>query len=681
MRRPKLLGSPLHYNYSVARLSFFVGKGGVGKTTVSAAYAVRQAMRQPRKKTILVSTDPAHSLAAALEQKLGTDPQRVTAAKGHLYAWQIHAEKHFRSFFEPYRESVMRVIESGTLFSRAEIEPVIDSTLPGMAEIAGLLALHGLLAGDAYDEIIVDTAPIGHTLRMFELPEAFSRFLHFLEVAGSRDAWLAARFSGSTRVSLTEQFLEEWRGIVDDIESALTEKNSRVVLVTSPETFSLNEAERTMQQMERVTRLRVGAVVLNRVVRGVTKCPSCAVRAELTTAAQKFLQRAFPGRELLLGEYPGQPLMGVSALAKFGAHVFDGKKLTLTSAAPRATAPRLKPAHWPALATPLTFTLGKGGVGKTTVSAALAFHGRELQRELPAKERTRARLNRVTVCSTDPAPSLDDIFQADVRGTERAVLGDDALFAIEVDSLAEYKAWTAKMRAKIARAFSTETSRGVHVDLSFDRDVFSALLDIVPPGVDEIFAIFKLLDLASDRATLVIDMAPTGHALELLRMPDRMLTWARLLLKSLARHRTLPLAQDVAVEIASLSQRVRELVKRMQDPERSRAMAVTLAEPMPLEQTLELLSSLDALEVETEAIFINRALLEVAPLRGKNARGTHAQGNCLRCQRARRWQLASLNSAKKKLGKRSLYVLPNMKDEIAGRERLTRFTEGDIWKM
>src|SRR5579864_8045446 len=94
---------------------------------------------------------------------------------------------------------------------------------------------------------------------------------------------------------------------------------------------------------------------------------------------------------------------------------------------------------------------------------------------------------------------------------------------------------------------------GVHVELSFEHEMISALLDIVPPGVDEIFAVFKLLDfIEAKKLTLVIDMAPTGHALELLRTPERLVVWARLLLKSLASHRKLALAREAAVKIAEL---------------------------------------------------------------------------------------------------------------------------------
>src|SRR5258706_4638824 len=153
----------------MTELSFFIGKGGVGKTTVSTAYALRLAALHTKQSVLLLSTDPAHSTADILQIKLADKPTRVKS-KGKLFAWQINAERRFREFLKPYRESVLNLIESGTLFSRKEIEPLLDTTLPGMAEVSALLVIDDLLQSEEYDHIVVDTGPIGHTLRMFELP-------------------------------------------------------------------------------------------------------------------------------------------------------------------------------------------------------------------------------------------------------------------------------------------------------------------------------------------------------------------------------------------------------------------------------------------------------------------------------------------------------------------------------
>ena len=634
----------------MARLSFFIGKGGVGKTTVSAAYAVHAAARG-RGRVLLLSTDPAHSLADIFQRKLSDTPAGLAVGRGKkLFVAQIDAEKRFRRFLDKYREAVLTLVERGTIFSRADIEPLLDATLPGMAEMAALLALHDELAAARYDELVVDTAPLGHTLRLFEMPEHFARFLDFLDAAGGRDRLLAARFGGAKLPS--EPFLAEWRSLVAKVSEALRAPESRLVLVTTPETFALHESARAKETL-RESGLAVSEVVLNRVVKRGGACPDCKRRAAGAKKAVTFLKNEF-ARKALVGEDTGDPVLGVTGLREFGAHVFAKQAARHGVLPPKAAEIRLRRAQWPRLATPLTLTVGKGGVGKTTISAALAYHARH--------EEPKAG---VVICSTDPAPSLDDVFRARVGAEPRSVLGDAKLRALEMDSVAEFRAWTQQMKQKLAAAMTSD-ARGVHLDLSFDREVISALLDVVPPGVDEIFAIFRILELVEDqRGRVVIDMAPTGHALELLRMPERMLRWARLLLKSLAAHRTLPLARDLAVEIAEISQRVRHLAGLLRDRKGTRVWPVMLAEPLPDRETGRLLRSLRELGTHAGAVFVNRILMN------KDVR-------CPRCRRARQWQMATLASLKRQ-GLRRLFVVRNFPEEIAGAQGLASFTR-ELWQ-
>src|SRR5262249_7366855 len=115
----------------MAELSFFIGKGGVGKTTLASAFAVRSAVRS-RRPILLLSTDPAHSLADIFETKFGDVPRTVKVGKKSLFVWQVNAQREFLRFLDRYRESILSIVESGTLFTRKEIEPLLDSTLPGM---------------------------------------------------------------------------------------------------------------------------------------------------------------------------------------------------------------------------------------------------------------------------------------------------------------------------------------------------------------------------------------------------------------------------------------------------------------------------------------------------------------------------------------------------------------------
>ena len=641
----------------MAELSVFIGKGGVGKTTVSSAYAVLRAQKA-RSQVLLISSDPAHSLADLFGTRLGDRPQAVPLpGRRRVFLWQVNAEKEFRAFIGKYKEALLATLEQGTIFSRQEIEPLLDTALPGLAEISALLAVEQALSSGKYDHIVVDTAPFGHTLRLLQLPEQFVRFLDFLEIAGSRDQILAAHFGGKVE-SGPQRFLRDWRDIVEAVRQAIS-RDAQMFLVTTPEKFSLNEALRVTEALRNSSLpVEISAVVLNRAVLRAGKCPLCQRRTTLTAAARKILHQHYPRRPLLIGEDWGAPVQGAPALSAFAEQVFEGKIKRLPEAQPpRAPELRLRPVPWPLPDSKLTLVLGKGGVGKTTVSAGLGFLSRSARPKQP-----------VTICSIDPAPSLDDIFQQEVVNQPRPVLSDPRFTAAEMDSAAEFAAWVRGMKDKIDQALSREHS-GVHVELSFERRLFTALLDIVPPGVDEVFAVFRILDLlAAGAQTVIIDMAPTGHALELLRLPQRMLLWSRLLLKTLAAHRTLALAQDVAVEIAAFGQRVRELASLLQHRQRARVWTVMLPEPLPDRETERLRQQLAGLGMRGGPLLINRVLFAADV------------GSCRRCRRTRHWQLATLARLQRRGDSAEIYALKNFAAEIAGKRGLRSLT-AQLWQL
>jgi arsenite-transporting ATPase len=192
----------------VPQLAFFVGKGGVGKTTVASAYAVHCARRKYSERVLLISTDPAHSLSDVLGKKITAKVSPVSLAAGRrFHVWQVNSAELFSKFLSKYREQILSIIEAGAIFSRRDIEPLINTALPGMAEVSALLAIHEAVQGARYDCIVIDTAPFGHTLRLFELPAHFQRFLNFLELAASRDRVLAAHFGGQVKTPAAESFL------------------------------------------------------------------------------------------------------------------------------------------------------------------------------------------------------------------------------------------------------------------------------------------------------------------------------------------------------------------------------------------------------------------------------------------------------------------------------------------
>lgn len=637
------------------RLTFFLGKGGVGKTTVSTAYALHASSKSGRN-VVLISTDPAHSLADVLDTSLKSGIQTLrTAGAGKLSVWQVDAGARFQEFLDQYRDAITSLVEQGTFLSRNEIDSFLETTLPGLAEVSALLTISDLLESGKFDEIVVDTAPIGHTLQLFRIPTQLARFLEFLELSGRRDQVLAQHFGGSV-AARRPKVLDQWEAVLTSLRNALASEQSKLVMVTSAEKFSLEEASRTARLLEEDTRAGITEVILNRVVKRAGECLRCGKRARAYAAALKFVARRFPKAEVRTGEDPGEPLIGADNLRAFGRHIFENKPLKIKIEHPRhGLEVKLSPAKWPVTKTQLTLTLGKGGVGKTTISGGLAYSRR--------KQNPRENL---LICSTDPAPSLDDLFEQKIGASPKSVLNDKHFAAVEVDSTAEYLTWSHKVKRIISQSLQMEQG-GVHVELSFEHEMISALLDIVPPGVDEIFAVFKLLDfIEAKKLALVIDMAPTGHALELLRTPERLVVWTRLLLKSLSAHRKLPLAQELAVEVASISQRARELAELLKNRKSASVYVVMLPEPLPDRQTGRLIDSLNDLGLAPSAIFVNRIL------------PTKEAQHCARCSRARDWQLATLSRLE--TDALTYYAVPDFADQIAGESGLKRLTKR-LWKM
>ncbi|MBV8053287.1 MAG: ArsA family ATPase, partial [Acidobacteriaceae bacterium] len=313
------------------RLALFVGKGGVGKTTVSAAYATQLAVRHPRKSVLLLSTDPAHSLGDIFEQPFSSAIEKLVRRGGNLDVWQLDAETYFRKFLNQRRAEILTILESGSIFSKQEIEPYLDATLPGMAEMAALLAIQEVTTSGRYDQIVVDTAPFGHTLRLFEMPGSFRRFLSFLEFAGSRDELLAEHFGGKA-APVGRKLLRDWKQIISELLTALREQ-ADIFLVTTPEKFALNESLRCREILRGLSpSLEITSVVLNRAVLRNSTCQFCRARAQATKSARALLQKQFVDSKLYIARDSGAPLLGLDSVYTFGEHVFARKPLTWLAA-------------------------------------------------------------------------------------------------------------------------------------------------------------------------------------------------------------------------------------------------------------------------------------------------------------------------------------------------------------
>jgi arsenite-transporting ATPase len=260
-------------------------------------------------------------------------------------------------------------------------------------------------------------------------------------------------------------------------------------------------------------------------------------------------------------------------------------------------------------------------VGKTSAAAAGAL-------ELAATGR------RVLLLSADPAHSLGDVLDVALDDAARPLPAAPRLVAREIDATSAFAARRERYRALVDELFSGLGLRG-GVDAVYDRAVTQDLIQTAPPGIDELFALGALTAAVDDGSpagsradVVVVDTAPTGHALKLLALPDAVLDWLHTFLRILRRDQLAGRMPSLTEELIALSRQVRRLLELMRDPGRTAVVVVARPAAVPLLETERLLASLRRLRLPVAALLAN----------GLTPPGT----GCARCRRTARREQAAL---------------------------------------
>lgn len=245
------------------RVILFTGKGGVGKTTIAAATAVAAA--RAGNRTLMLSTDPAHSLADALDVPVPADAAPVAGVDG-LFAQQVDPQELFERGWADVRSYLLSLLDNAGFDPIAAEEITV---LPGAEEILALLELRRQAHEGSWDVILIDSAPTGETLRLLALPEAIQWYISRTMPSDRRLVRALAPVVGRmTGVQMPEsRVAEAARGLSEDLLSArelLTRKGSTVRLVLTPENVVLAESRRALTMLS-LHGYRVDGVVANRV--------------------------------------------------------------------------------------------------------------------------------------------------------------------------------------------------------------------------------------------------------------------------------------------------------------------------------------------------------------------------------------------------------------------------------
>jgi len=568
---------PLRFLDQPPSFIFFTGKGGVGKTSLACAAAVRLA--DQGKRVLLVSTDPASNVGQVFGISIGNVFAPIVAVPG-LTALEIDPEAAARQYRErivgPVRgrlpDAVVKSIEE-------QLSGACTTEIAAFDEFTALLTDPVLIG--KHDHIVFDTAPTGHTIRLLQLPGAWSDFL----VEGKGDTSCLGPLAG----------LEKQRDQYRTAVRALSDPDrTRLVLVARAQQATLREAARTHAELAAIG-LRKQYLVINGTLPGGE-----AAHDALAAAIVKREQAAVAALPQVLQSLPADRI----SLKPFNVVGLDALRALLAPAVamPAAAIPAVPVTDVPKLRDllediaqqghGLIMLMGKGGVGKTTLAAAIAVA--LAQRGLP-----------VHLTTSDPAAHLADTLDGSM----------EHLALSRIDPRAETERYRAQVLA----------TKGKNLDAQG-----RALLeeDLRSPCTEEIavFQAFSRIIREAGKKFVVMDTAPTGHTLLLLDATG-------------AYHR------DVVRQMAGEGLHFTTPMMQLQDPAKTKVLIVTLAETTPVLEAAGLQAELRRAGIEPRAWIVNNnlaAAITRSPLLRQRALNEVPQIEDVATRHARRYAVVPL---------------------------------------
>lgn len=533
---------------TTARNLFFTGKGGVGKTTMSCSTAIRLA--DEGKRVLLVSTDPASNLDEVLGCKLETIPTSIEAVPG-LWAMNIDPEQSAREYRErmvaPYRGLLPDVAIQSI---EEQFSGACTVEIAAFDEFARLLSDAELR--EQFDAIVFDTAPTGHTLRLLSLPNAWSDFIQ-------------SNTSGASCVGTLAGMKQQQSVYLKTLESLGDPSQTTVVLVTRLELPALREAERTRSELN-----QLGIQNMQLVINGVfhasaVEDPYAIALEQRGEAARNLMPPQLSQLKQTEVALNGGLLLGIEALrnvldsptTETAAHescLSNAKSLTEQLTEPERFLDELATSG-----RGVVMTMGKGGVGKTTIAAAVAVS--LAKRGCP-----------VRLTTTDPASHV------------LSAIGEESLDGLQVDRIDP---------KKVTEVYRAEVLGTAGKDL--DAAGLALLTEELSSPCTEEIAVFRAFAEAVAQGKdgfVVLDTAPTGHTILLLDA-------------ALAYHR------EVQKQSGDIPDSVEHLLPRLRDKDFTKVLVVTLPESTPVHEAVQLQTDLNRAGIQPSHWIINQSLLRL----------------------------------------------------------------------
>lgn len=523
---------------------FFSGKGGVGKTSMACAHAVRYA--DEGKRTLIVTTDPASNLADVFEQEIGHQVTPI-ANVPNLSAMEIDPDKATQEYIDRAMSPIRAAFPP-------QIVQVMEEQMSGpcTAEVAAFDRFTDFLDvpadhGMAFDIVIFDTAPTGHTIRLLELPSEWSQ---------SIDA--ASAGSGQTCLGPAAAIQDAKHKYERALSAMRQSEQTSFVFVLHPEAISIKETRRAIDELIKLDIENYRLIVNGIIPPEGGGNPLFAARAEMQSRYLEQIERefTFPKQRMIL---LADEIKGAQGLRRVGKIFFDGEPASGSDEAV------IVPLQDQSFASSLdlvrarlspnghrrtVFFAGKGGVGKTVASCVTAVW---LARQG----------NKTLLLTTDPAAHLGDVLDTPVGDEITEVSGQPNLWAVKIDPKAAAETYKTRILEDARQRGRPESAIKVMEE------------ELDSPCTEEMAAFDKFIEYASQDGwdAVVFDTAPTGHTLRLLELP---VDWSKQIDVKIFASVESNAADDVA------KQRFGKVIKMMSDPEQSTFAFVMYPESTPI---------------------------------------------------------------------------------------------------
>ncbi|WP_244834683.1 arsenical pump-driving ATPase [Clostridium sp. BJN0001] len=520
---------------NLTKYLFFTGKGGVGKTSTACAVALNLA--DEGKKIMLVSTDPASNLQDVFGTELNNKGVQIKEVPNLVVANfepEAAAAEYRESVIGPYRGKLPDAVLKN-----------MEEQLSGSCtvEIAAFNEFSSMITDEKvfneYDHIIFDTAPTGHTLRMLQLPSAWSNFID----ESTHGASCLGQLAG----------LEDKKAIYKNAVNTLADKDKTIlVLVSRPENSPLKEAERASSELQEIG-VKNQILVVNGVLQNHDDELSTAIYEKQQNALENMPAKLknIDTFEIPLRPYNITGLENVRALLNENHIKVSNDTLNMTSV------PKLKSVIEDLYNSnkKVIFTMGKGGVGKTTIAAAIAIG-------LSKKGK------KVHLTTTDPAGHLKFVL--------------DESYGISLSNIDEKEELEKYRQEVLGKARENNMT---------DEDIEYIEEDLRSPCTQEIavFRAFAEIVEKSENEVVVIDTAPTGHTL--------------LLLDSTESYN-----KEISRSEGDIPESVIKLLPTLRNEKETEVIIVTLAETTPVYEAMRLQKDLDRAKIHSKWWVINSSL-------------------------------------------------------------------------